>query len=201
MRVYSFRPAPNPTKLRIYLAEKGLAIPIEEVDLTRDEHRTPAFLAKNPLGALPVLELDDGTYLTESLPVIEYLEELHPTPPMIGTTPLERARVRRLERIADVGVLARVARIFHNTHSVLPGGAPNPAIAEHVRGELPRVLAVLDAEIGSRPFVAGDVPTIADCTLCAALHFARLGAIEIDAIHRNVHRWYEEFSSRPSARA
>ncbi len=91
MKVYSFRSAPNPTKLRIYLAEKGLEIPIQEVDLAKGEQRSPEFLRKNPSGALPVLELDDGTCLAESLVIIEYLEELHPEPPMIGTTPLERA--------------------------------------------------------------------------------------------------------------
>ncbi len=201
MKVYSFRSAPNPTKLRIYLAEKGLEIPIQEVDLTKGEQRSPEFLRKNPSGALPVLELDDGTCLAESLVIIEYLEELHAEPPMIGTTPLERALTRRLERMADLGVLSRVGRIFHNTRAVLPGATPNPAIADHVRSELPGALAVLDAEVGDRPFVAGDRPTIADCTLCAAFHFARLGGIEIDPSCRNLARWYEAFLERPSASA
>ncbi len=105
MRIYDFRFAPNPHKLRIYLAEKGISIPLERVDLRKGENLKPEFLAKNPLGALPVLELDDGSCLTESLAIIEYLEELHPDPPMIGIEPLERARVRELERFADTSVL------------------------------------------------------------------------------------------------
>src|SRR5690348_5694187 len=116
MKVYDFVGAPNPKKLRVYLAEKGLSIPCVPVNIVSGENRTPEFLRKNPLGGLPVLELDDGSHLTESLAIIEYLEELHPTPPMLGTTPRERARVRELERIAELGVLNAVATYFQNTH-------------------------------------------------------------------------------------
>ena len=108
MKIYDFVGAPNPKKLRVYLVEKGLDIPFEPVNIVTGENRTPEFLKKNPLGGLPVLELDDGRHLTESLAIIEYLEELHPSPPMIGTTPLERARVRELERIVELGVLNSV---------------------------------------------------------------------------------------------
>ena len=95
MKVYDFAGAPNPKKLRVYLAEKGLQIPLESVDILSGQNRTPEFLArKNPLGGLPVLELDDGTCLTESLAIMEYLEELNPTPSLLGTTPLDRACVR-----------------------------------------------------------------------------------------------------------
>ncbi|HYC23206.1 MAG TPA: glutathione S-transferase N-terminal domain-containing protein, partial [Candidatus Bathyarchaeia archaeon] len=109
MKIYDFVGAPNPKKLRVYLAEKGISVRLEPVDIITGANRKPEFLAKNPLGGLPVLELDDGTHLPESLAIIEYFEELHPTPPMIGSTPLERARVRALERIAELGVLGRVA--------------------------------------------------------------------------------------------
>src|ERR1700756_3766189 len=105
MKVYDFVGAPNPKKLRVYLAEKGLALPTEQVNIMTGDTRKPEFLKKNPLGGLPVLELDDGKHLTESLAIIEYLEELHPEPPMIGKTPGERARVRELERIAELGVM------------------------------------------------------------------------------------------------
>ena len=97
MKLYTFPLAPNPTKVRVYLKEKGLDIPEQTVDLLAGEQQQPAFQAINPLGGVPVLELDDGTRLCESLAIIEYLEELHPEPPMIGTDPLERARVRALE--------------------------------------------------------------------------------------------------------
>ena len=93
MKLYDFGPAPNPTKVRVYLAEKGVEIPRVTVNLLKSEQNEPAYLAVNPLGAVPALELDDGTTLCESLAIMEYIEELHPDPPMIGREPVERARV------------------------------------------------------------------------------------------------------------
>ena len=130
MKLYVFMVAPNPTKVRLYLAEKtsrGCEIDLEQVpvSLIEGEQRQPEHLARNPLGNLPVLEFDDGSFLTESLAIIHYIEELHPEPPMIGKTPLERAQVRRLEQIAHNSVLAAVGRLFHATKAPLPGATPN----------------------------------------------------------------------------
>jgi glutathione S-transferase len=200
MRLYDFPFAPNPKKLRVYLAEKGLAIPLVPVNLVKGDQRTPEFLAINPRGALPVLELDDGIRLTESLAIIEYLEELHPEPPMIGTTPLERARVRAAERRCELGVLVRVARLFHATRAVLPGSKPDPLLADSFRRDLAPQLAAVDAEIGAGPFVCGARPTIADCTLLAALEMARMGALEL-ALGPQLSAWAERFRARPSAAA
>jgi glutathione S-transferase len=198
MKLYYFPVAPNPTKVRVYLAEKGIEVEQVRVDLPKGEQKSPEHLARDPFGKLPVLELDDGTHLTESLAIIELFEELYPEPPMIGTDPVERARVRSLERIADVGVLMTVARIIHATRSPL-GLPPVPEIAEEARGRLPKALEVLDARIGARPFLAGARPTIADCTLWAAFGFARFGQVEIDPRYRNLARWSEQFGKRPSA--
>jgi glutathione S-transferase len=107
--------------------------------------------------------------------------------------------VRRLERIAELGVLGRVARVVHNTRSPLPGVEGRPELAELFRGELERPLAVLDAEVGDAPFVAGDRPSIADCTLFAAFEFALLGRVPIDPRHANLHRWHAAFRERPGA--
>jgi glutathione S-transferase len=198
VKLHYFPVAPNPTKVRVYLAEKGIEIEQVRVNLPGGEARSPAFLAMNPMGKLPVLELDDGTCLTESLPIIEYLEELHPDPPMIGTDPLERARVRTLERLADVGVLMSVARIIHATRSPL-GLPPRPQVADWAREALGQALGVLDTRIGPGPFVAGERVTIADCTLWAACGFAAFGAVEIDRAFRNVIDWRQRFGERPSA--
>ena len=198
MKFYYFPIAPNPTKVRIYLAEKGIEIEQVLVNLVKGEQKSREHLARNPFGNLPVLELDDGTHLTESLAIIELLEELHPEPPMIGTDPFERARVRALERIADLGVLVRVARIIHATRSPL-GLPPVPEIAEEARRGLPKALEVLDVEIGHQRFLAGERPTIADCTLFAAFGFARFGEVEIDPAYRNLARWAKDFGERPSA--
>jgi glutathione S-transferase len=202
MKIYDFVGAPNPKKLRVYLAEKDLKIPTESVNIVSGENRQPPFLKKNPAGGLPVLELDDGTHLPESLAIIEYLEELHPTPPMIGTTPIERARVRALERHAELGVLSRVATIFQNSHPFMAGRLKQSAeAAENARGMLSASLKLLDAEIGKRRFVAGDRPSIADCTLFAALEFGEFAGVPLDPACTNVARWYAAFKERPSAQA
>ena len=119
MRLYYFPVAPNPTKVRLYLAEKGIGVEQIAVDLRAGEQQSPDFLRKNPMGKLPVLELDDGTAVNESLAIIEYFEELHPDPPMIGRTPEERLKVRALERHCDIGILVNLARVVHATHSPL----------------------------------------------------------------------------------
>lgn len=203
MKVYDFAGAPNPKKLRVYLAEKGLQIPLESVDILSGQNRTPEFLArKNPLGGLPVLELDDGTCLTESLAIMECLEELNPTPSLLGTTPIDRARVRETERICELGVLSSVGTIFQNTSPFCANRVKQSSeAADNARGRLSNALKVLDGRLATQQFVARDAPTIGDCTLLAALEFAAFGGIEINPAYQNVHRWYADFKQRPSASA
>jgi len=202
MKVYDFVGAPNPKKLRVYLAEKGLRIPFEPVNIVTGDNRKPEFVKKNPMAGLPVLELDDGSCLTESLAIMEYLEELHPTPAMIGTTPRERARVRELERIAELAILSSVGQYFQHTHPFMASRVKqSPEAAENAKTRLAGSLKVLAAAIGSKPFVAGERPTIADCTLFAALEFAEFTQLPIDPGCRNVARWYAAFKERPSASA
>lgn len=206
MKLYVFLAAPNPTRVRLYLAEKaaaGTRLPVEEVsvNLVKGEQRGAAHRARNPLGKLPVLELDDGSFLTESLAIVEYLEELHPEPPLIGRDPRERARVRELERIAEISVLRPVAGVVHATRS--PLGLPaSPELAAHWREQLPAGLARLDAVLADgRPFLAGERPTIADCTLQAALQFGRFGEVELDPGFAHVARWDRDYREREPARA
>jgi len=202
MKMYSFFGAPNPKKVRVYLAEKGIKIPLEEVNILSGDNRKPEFLQKNPMGGLPVLELDNGSYLPESLAIMEYFEELHPEPSMIGKSPEERARVRALERVCELGVMSRVGTIFQNTHPFMTGRIKQSAdAAESARSQLDAALKVLDAQIGSKPFVAGDRPTIADCTLFAALEFAEFAQVPIDGALKNIARWRAAFKERPSAQA
>ncbi len=198
MKLFTFPGPPNPTKVHIYLAEKGISVDTELVHLLKGQQDSEEFRAINPMGKVPVLELDDGSYITESLPIIEYFEELHPEPPLIGTSPAERAHVRALERLCDNGILAPAAGIVHATRSPL-GLPPNPDLAARARKRLDQVLAIVDAKIGHHPFVAGERLTIADCTLCAGLHFARFGQVDAHTGFANIARWYEEFCQRPSA--
>jgi glutathione S-transferase len=199
VKLYTFPPAPNPRRLNTYLGEKRIRIPVRIVDLTKGEHRREEMLAKNPMAGLPFLELDDGTILSESLAIMEYLEELHPEPNMLGRTPLERALTRRIERICELGVMGRVARIVHNTNSPLPAFQGIPEVARQAREELPGVLRILDGEIGQRPFLAGDHPTIADCTLFGSWEFGRIFGVEFDPSCENLHRWHAAFLGRESA--
>lgn len=204
MKLYFFPVAPNPTRVRLFLAEKahaGHPIALEEVsvDLTRGEQRSPEHRARHPLGKLPVLELDDGTFLTESTAIVEYLEETHPGAPMLGRDPIERARVRELDRQVDLGVLMAVGRIVHATNSPL-GLTPNPPIAEAARGTLDGVLPVLDAKLADgRPFLAGEAPSVADCTLAAAFQFARFGKVDLDPAFTHLAAWDTRHRARPPA--
>jgi glutathione S-transferase len=203
MKLYDFATAPNPRKVRVYLAEKGIEVDIVPVHLDRGEHQTPEFLAKNPFGAVPVLELDDGTCYSESLAMIEYLEEVYPDPPMIGRSPEERLRVRGLERACDSGVLVPVVDIVHNTYPAFAGFFKQRAdVAENARESMARTMRVLNELIGDHPFVAEGTLTIADCTLYAALRygFDRDARLDLEP-YRNVLRWFEQFDQRPSARA
>ena len=205
MILHFFPVAPNPTKVRLYIAEKeigGSSLGIDEslVNLQSGEQNSPEFLVRNPLGKLPALELDDGSCVVESLAIIEYLEELHPEPTMIGRNPRERARVRELERICDIGVLISIGRIVHATRSPL-GLPPSPEIAENAQEALKRPLQLLDDCLADgRTFVAGSQPSVADCTLAAALQFGRFGEVALDPSLENLHAWDRRFRERPSAK-
>jgi len=202
MKLYDFVGAPNPKRVRVYLAEKGITVPTQQVNILSGENRTPEFLAKNPMGGLPVLELDDGTYLPESLAIMEYFEDLNPTPPMIGSTPAERGRVRALERIAELSILGRVAAIFQNTHPFFAGRVKqSPDAADTARNMLRNASRVLDGLIGKGAFVAGAKPSIADCTLVAAFNFAEFAGVPMDPECTNLQRWWSNFKERPSAQA
>ncbi len=200
MKIHDFPLAPNPRKVRTYLGEKGLAMDFVLVNLLAGEHKSAAFLEKNPYGNVPVLEMDDGSFLSESLAIIEYLEERHPEPSMWGDTAEQRARARRTERIADLGVLGRVGRYVHAHKSPLPGVPQRPQVAELMLEELVRPLEILEAEIGDHPFLAGNRPTVGDCTLFAASTFAGFSQLDLFEGKPRLQRWCAAFSERPSTK-
>ena len=196
MRLYFFPLAPNPTRVRLYLAEKraaGGSPTVEEVqvNLLSGAQRAPDHLARNPMGKVPVLELADGSFLTESLAIIEYLVARWPEPSRIGRTPEERARVRELHPIA---------RAVHATRSPL-GSPPAPEVAAHALAALPDGLVRLAAVLADgRPFLAGEHPTVADCTLAAALQFARFGQLPLPSAGAVV-EWDLRYRARAPARS
>jgi glutathione S-transferase len=196
MKLYHFPVAPNPAKVLFYLNEKHISdIELCLVDFRTGAHREPQHLARSPQGVLPILELEDGTCLGESLAIIEYLEELYPTPPMIGDNPLQRHQTRAMERFIEMNVLLRIVRIVHATASPL-GLPPNPALAASEMARLPSALETLDQCVGDGPFVLGERVTIADCTLLAACNFARLGKLDIVHTYDNLNQWFGLYALR-----
>lgn len=206
MKLYVFPVAPNPTKVRLYLAEKeaaGCKVPVEQVtvNLIERQQRAPEHIARNPFGTLPVLELDSGRFVIESLPIIDFFEELHPTPSMYGPNPEARAFARQLERIADIGVLIPIARVVHATNSPV-GYPPNPAVADYYRERLPRSLDYLEDLLGDgRPFLAGERVTVGDCTLAAGLQFGRFRKIDPLGDYPKLREWDARYRERATAKS
>lgn len=203
MKLYVCRGAPSPTRVRLYLAEKtarGASLDVQEVriSLSAGEHRSAAHLARNPAGKVPVLEVAPGSYLTESLAIIEYLEECCPEPAMLGQAPLARARQRELDRMAELRVLHPLARWVHATNS--PLGLPaDPVLARQAHDALATGLATFERllECGP-PYLGGDNPGIADCTLAAALHFGVGRGFVLPADTPSVVRWWDRCGARPA---
>ena len=201
MKLFTQRVAPNPTKVELYLAEKaamGCAIPLERVmvNLMKGEHRSPAFASLNGLQRVPFLEFDDGKVLPESLAIIEYFEERWPEPSMIGAGSQERARVRALERSIDSDILYAIAMIVHASNSPV-GHPPNRGVVSWFSETMKRPLAVLNQTLGDgRAFVAGARPTIADCSLAAALQFARFGKLQLLDGLDHIAAWNERYRAR-----
>ncbi len=206
MKLHQFPFAPNAAKVRLYLAEKtqaGCALGIEEclVNLIEGDHKQDAYLAINPRGTVPALELDDGRVIHESLPIMEYIEELHPAPSFWGDTPEERAYARQIERTADLGGLIPIATEIHATNSPL-GLPPNPAVAESARARWERGIGYLEAQMGDgRPFLAGDRVTVGDCTLQGILQFARFRELDVLGDSPRLAAWCDRFRERPAAKA
>ncbi|MGA9720907.1 MAG: glutathione S-transferase [Candidatus Binatus sp.] len=203
MKIYDFAFAPNPRRLRIFVAEKGLKIPVEQVDIFTGQNRTPEMLAKNPAGGLPVLELDDGSHLAESVAICRYIEGLHPEPNLMGTNSREQAEIEMWNRRVELGLFSAAGRAFQHTHELFKARLKQmPEYGETQREATKQQLQWLDAQIGNKPFVAGDRFTIADITAEVAVDFAAQAAgVPLDPALKNLSRWHQSVSSRPSAKA
>ena len=203
MKIYNSSLAPNPRRLRIFVAEKGLKIPTEEVDIFTGQNRTPEMLAKNPAGGLPFIELDDGTHLAESVAICRYLEGLHPEPNLMGKDNREQAFIEMWNRRMELNLFAVAARAFQHTHELFKGRIKQfPEYGETQRETVKQQLQWLDAQIGNKPFIAGDRFTIADITALVAVDFAAQAAgVSADPALKNLTRWHQSVSSRPSAQA
>ena len=203
MKLYVLKNAPNPRRVRIFLAEKKVSLPIEELDIETREHKTPAFLAKNPLGQLPVLELDDGTTLTESVAICRYFEETIPEPPLFGRSIRERAEVEMWNRRMEHELLLPVIDVFVHTHPFWIGKREQmPTWGDRQRQLLIERMRWLDGELKDREFIGADRYSIADITAQVALLTARgVCKLPIPEDHNNLSRWWGVVTKRPTARA
>jgi len=202
MKLHDSASAPNPRRVRIFLAEKGVSVPVVPVDIAKAENREPPFLAKNPLGGLPVLELDDGSCIAESVAICRYFEELQPAPPLMGVDAKDKAIVEMWQRRMELELFRHVTGCFQNTHKFFAGRIPQvPEYGEVCRNAARARLAWLDGELAGRPFVAGERYSIADITALCAIDFGRVSDIRIQPEQKQLARWYESVSSRPSAKA
>lgn len=203
MKLYDGGRAPNPRRVRVFLAEKGLEVPLVAVDMAAMEHRSDEIASRNPLRQLPVLELDDGTVLTESVAICRYFEELHPEPALFGSGALGRARVEEWQRRMELNFFFPVAHAFRHTHPAMKE-MEVPQIAQWGEANRPRVLdflALLDRELAGREFAAGDVYSIADITGMIAVDFMKPARIELPEQLAHVRRWHCALAARPSAKA
>ena len=195
--------APNPRRVSVFLAEKGIEIDKVPVDMGQMGHKSEEVTQLNPLQRLPVLVLDDGTAISESVAICRYFEELHPEPPLMGTDARDRAIVEMWNRRMELNYLAAVAAAFRHTHPAMKEWEV-PQIAEWGEANRPKVLSfleLLDQELADREFIAGDRYTIADITGMIAFDFMKPARIARPEHLTNVMRWYGTVSSRPSAQA
>jgi glutathione S-transferase len=203
VKLYGLKNAPNPRRVKIFLAEKKITLPIEELDIETGEHKTAAFLAKNSLGQLPVLELDDGTTLTESVAICRYFEETVPEPPLFGRSTIERAQVEMWNRRMEIELLLPTIDVFVHTHPFWVGKREQmPDWGIKQRAHLVERMRWLDDELKGRPFIGIDRYNIADITAQVALLTARgVCGLPIPEDHKNLARWWGAVSKRPTARA
>ncbi|HUN51183.1 MAG TPA: glutathione S-transferase family protein [Candidatus Sulfotelmatobacter sp.] len=201
MKLYNLQAAPNPRRVRIFLAEKGISVPVVEIDLAKGDNRTPEFLARNPLGQMPVLELDDGSIISESVAICRYFEELQPAPPLFGATTLERAQVEMWNRRAELEVMLPAIDVFVHTHAFWKGRRPQLAdYGQLARERVLKNMAWLDRELGTREFLAGARYSMADITLQCGLLLGKNTGTPIPDGMANLKRWFAAVTARPTAR-
>ena len=203
MKLYDSKQAPNPRRARIFLAEKGITLPTEQVDIMTLQHKTPQYTAINPLQRMPALVLDDGTVITESIAICRYFEEVQPQPPLFGVGAKEIALVEMWNRRCEINFFSNVAAVFRHLHPAMKElEVPQiPAFAEANRPRVAWFLQLLDGELGSREFIAGDRYSVADITALVAVDFMKPARLAIPDGMSHVKRWHAAVSARPSSLA
>ncbi|MEM6555667.1 MAG: glutathione S-transferase family protein [Pseudomonadota bacterium] len=203
MRLYDYKAGPNPRRVRIFLAEKGIEVPLVHTDIVKREQKTPEFLAKNPIGSIPVLELDDGTCISESVAICRYFEEMHPEPPLFGRTALEKAQIEMWLRRVELNFMVPVGMVWIHGHPLTARLIQQiPEAAEQNRKRTQMGYTLLNEQLADHEFVAGEDYSVVDAVLLASLDFANgLVGVPYDPSLTHLKRWHDIVSKRPSAEA
>lgn len=203
MKFYDLPPSPNARRVRIFMAEKGIEIPTEVVNMMTGENQTPEYLAKNSLGKMPMLELDDGTCICESAAICRYLEELHPEPALMGKNAVERALVEMWARRMELEILIPMVTVFIHTGEMWKGRVTQiPEMAELASTNVKSRMEWLEKELQGKEFIAGEEYTVADIVAqCGFLMGKAAVGIRIPEEMSNLSAWWSRVSSRPTARA
>jgi glutathione S-transferase len=192
----------SPRRVRIFLAEKGISIERREVDAVGGANATPDFLRLNPLGKLPVLELNDGSAIAESLAICRYFEAIHPDPPLMGRTPREVADIEMWTLRMDHELSQIIALAFIHSSDFYRGSIEQiPEVASWARGRALQTMAWLDRELAERRHIAGDGYTLADIVAQCAFVLGKAVGLRIAPDMTNLSRWFTEVTARPTARA
>lgn len=203
MRIIETAAAPNPRRVRIFLSEKGISVPYEQLDIMKLEHKGPSFSALNPLQRVPILELDDGRILTETMAICRYFEALQPEPSLLGRTPLEIGVIEMWNRRMELNLFWPITQFFRHLNPRM-ADLERPQVPEWGEANRPRViemLRLLNIELAQRPFIAGDIYTVADITALVAVDFMKPARIEVPDGLTHLLSWHERVSDRPSAGA
>ncbi len=203
MKLYDGGRAPNPRRVRVFLAEKGITVPTEQIDLGGLQQRSDDYTAMNPLQRVTALVLDDGTVIAESIAICRYFEGLHPNPPLFRTGALETALVEIWNRRIELHFLLPVSFVFRHLHPAM-AQMEVPQVADWGEANKPRVLAFLqflDGELKNREFVAGKNYSVADITAMIAVDFMRVTKLAAPETLTSLKRRHDQVAARPSARA
>jgi len=195
-------PAPNPRRVRIFAAEKGIDLSSKEVSIPKREQKAPDYVAKNPRGQTPILELDDGTVIAESVAIMRYLEAEHPDPPLFGTTAREIAEIEMWNRRVEMILMPAIAAVWVHTHpftAALPGR--NVEWGESNRPRVVEGMRFFDGSLEGREYLAGSTFSAADILLLTTVDFAKFIGLEMPSECADLLRWHERVSARPSASA
>ncbi|PZU48551.1 MAG: glutathione S-transferase [Sphingomonas sp.] len=210
MKLYDMMNAPNPRRVRMFLAEKGLEVPRQEIDVKAGENLGAAYLAINPRGLVPALQLDDGRILDESVAICRYFEALHPEPDLFGRTPFEQAEVERMQRQMEFEGMFNIAAVFRNTAEAYadrgaagtgPATPQIPEMAERGLALAKLWMERLEARLEGREWVAVDRISIADITTYVSLDFAKWVKLRAGDEHPNIQAFHARMKARPSSSA